>query len=79
MIETRSCPSCFKVKRIPVPLPVCQSCIRLVPAGMQAAYVTAVLAENAKDLIRLNGEVVTAAWSMLDKTPKGAPVERGAR
>jgi len=77
-MESRSCPSCFKVKQIPVPLPLCQSCIRLVPAKLQSEYVTASLAGDQKALIRLNGEMVTTAWSAFDKA-KGALVERGAR
>lgn len=60
-------------------MPVCIFCICLVSAKLQSEYVTAVLAGSAKELIRLDGEVVTAAWSAFDKTVKGAPVERGAR
>ena len=78
MTESRRCPSCFVVKRIPVPLPVCRDCIQLVPNKLQSEYCAAVLAQDKKELIRLNGEIVTTAWQAHENTPQ-MRAERGAR
>jgi hypothetical protein len=78
MIERRSCPACFRVKTIPVPMPICRTCIQHVPSKLQAAYVTAIFAGDKKAQLRLDGEMVTAAWSA--QSPQApAAMSRGAR
>lgn len=68
MTETISCPACFKVKRVNSSSPVCDSCIRLIPARLQAEYATAYMSSNKAEIMRLAAAIVTAANGALDVT-----------
>lgn len=69
----RNCPSCFRLKVIPSPLPVCRTCIGKVPRVLQSALATAILGGDQKEILRVTGEVVTAAWQENDKTDSLTP------
>lgn len=66
MTEIKSCPACFKVRRIEDRTPLCSSCIPLIPAKLQAEYATAYMAGDKAELRRLSAIVVTAANTALD-------------
>ncbi|HJQ27682.1 MAG TPA: hypothetical protein VKA60_27610 [Blastocatellia bacterium] len=75
MTEMRSCPACFTVKRIPVPMPVCQHCVKLVPNKMQSDFVTAINTGDKKAELRLAAEIVTTAWDAAEE--RRAIIEEG--
>jgi len=75
----RNCPSCFRLQQIPAPLPICRACIPGVPAKLQSALASAILGGDQKTILRVTGEVVTAAWEALAKKGAPVPVEQGAR
>lgn len=80
IIDTRRrCPSCFRLKEIPQPLPVCQTCIKAVPNMLQSKLASAILAGDGKRILAVSGEVVTSAWSALDDKGRPHRLERGAR
>lgn len=76
--ERRHCPSCFQTKVIPPPLPVCVSCIKLVPPKLQTALANALISGDAKEILRATGEAITAAWSAVAEKKKAAPAEMSA-
>lgn len=67
MTETLSCPSCFKVRRITAPSPVCAGCIKLVPTRTQSALASAILAGDELAKRRALADMVKAASDELDR------------
>jgi hypothetical protein len=66
----RRCPSCFLMKDIPAPLPVCRTCIGRVPNKLQSLLASAIISGDKKEILRYSGEVVTTAWGALEENKK---------
>lgn len=71
----RRCFACFRMKEIPEPLPVCRTCIGLVPYKLQSEFASAVITCNPKAQIAAAGAIVTTAWDVLQKEAREAPKE----
>jgi hypothetical protein len=67
MTETKSCPACYKVRRISSRLPVCDGCARIIPARAQAEYVSAYLTGDKAAILNAAGVVIRSANDALDK------------